>query len=155
MFIASVCPSVCLSVRPSVRPSVCLSETKIWSFENKIWRWFRRWGVREGCVRLPHESWISVDFWFPWMAFLGGVRLRQKFPWMIKIHEYSLFAWIFSRSCFFVDFFIATRYAILHITHIRWGKSLLDGGAQRNAHPGDYTAYKILPILRLWNWDKG
>ena len=36
-----VCLSVRLSVRPSVRPSVCLSETKIWSFENKIWRWCR------------------------------------------------------------------------------------------------------------------
>ena len=77
----------------------------IYSFENL------------GCVRLPRGSWISVDFWFPWMAFLGGVRLRQNFPWMIKIHGNSLFAWIFSRPCFFVDFFMATRYAILHITH--------------------------------------
>ena len=64
-----------------------------------------------------------MDRGFPWIfdfhgwLFWGGVRLRQKFPWMIKIHENSLFAWIFSRSCFFVDFFIATRYAILHITH--------------------------------------
>ena len=38
MFIASVCQSV--------RPSVCLSETKIWSFENKIWRWCRGGGPR-------------------------------------------------------------------------------------------------------------
>ena len=56
-----------------------------------------------GCVRLPHGSWISVDFWFPWMAFWGGVRLRQKFPWMIKIHENSLFAWIFSSGFFHRD----------------------------------------------------
>ena len=42
MFIASVRLSVRLSVCLSVCPSVCLSETKIWSFKTKIWRWCRQ-----------------------------------------------------------------------------------------------------------------
>ena len=39
-------------VRPSVRPSVCLSETKIWSFKNKIWRWCNVRGPRSGPEKL-------------------------------------------------------------------------------------------------------
>ena len=49
--------------------------------------------------------WI-VDFRFPWMAFLGDVRLRQNFPWKHKIHGKSVSTSVFLGVWFFVIFFL-------------------------------------------------
>ena len=64
MFIASVCPSV------------CLSETKIWSFENKIWRWCRGGGPKadSGPEKLSSAP-LSTSIWTLLEGHQDGVNL--------------------------------------------------------------------------------
>ena len=55
------------------------------------------------------DPWI-VDLWFSWMAFLGGVRLGQNFPWKRKIHGKSVSTSVFLGVWFFVDFFAEREF---------------------------------------------
>ena len=67
----------------SVRPSVCLSETKIWSLKNKIWRWCNVRGPRSSPEKLSSAhvlrlllfpSW-SMLCWIPDFRFINGLIL--------------------------------------------------------------------------------
>ena len=58
------------------------------------------------------DPWISVDFRFPWMAFLGSVRFGQNYPWKRKIHGKSVSTLVSLGVWFFVDFFFVRGFFI-------------------------------------------
>ena len=101
MFIASVllsfCPSVLLSFCPSVLLSFCPSETKMWSFENKIWWWFRQWGVREADPKK-----LKVRSVAPWIVDSRGFLISMGCSIASKIPMNDQNPWKFT---FYMDFF--------------------------------------------------
>ena len=76
-----------------------------------------------------------MDFRFPWMAFLGGVRLGQNFPWKRKIHGKSV-----STSVFLGEFFLECGF-IFH------GKTKIHGKEIHSKIPRIYRTHPKTKIF--------